>query len=1377
MKERVLAKIRTSATPPQATQANSPLLHQSSLTSQLSESVGSNSNISTELGGIQPKTIRRSLNWQNITVEAPSRGNGMSLPGGIQRQQEELSAVSGARVSADSVQKSPLESSNSTISTDLSAQKPLIARAPFNGRNIPVEAPSRGNGMSLPGGIQRQQEELPAVSGARVSADSVQKSPLESSNSTISTDLSAQKPLIARAPFNGRNIPVEAPPRSSASSTYPGGIQRLETSGVKEPEESTETLQMQPQGAIQAKSSEAQPQEKEEQNQELVQTKLTVGAPGDKYEQEADSMAAKVMTMPDSAIKPPIQRQTGEETEAVQMQPLVNSITPLLQRSSEEEEEAQMKSEVQRASDGSSVASGNVENQLAASKGGGSALPDNVRSFMEPRFGADFSNIKVHTDSNAVQMNKELGAQAFAHGSDIYYGAGKSPGNNELTAHELTHTIQQGAAVRMNKEVRRQPQQEEEQETIQAKEISISRQENSKQVSLSNKENSFQASGAETETLAAKALSGYNTNHYLNKELRQKPQEEEEETTQEEPIQAKQLTTPPFNNKDTIQAKEISISGQENSKQVSLSNKESSFQASEAETETVAAKALSGYNTNHYLNKELRQKPQEEEQETTQEEPIQAKQLTNTPPFNNKNTIQRQSLAVTSVSPRIQGDFLGIGNPIDKIKGAIAGFAKQLPGYPLLTLILGKDPVSDAPVQRNATNLIRGMLSLVPNGDKIFNNLQQSGSLQKAFGWFNGEVAKLNLTWNAIKGLFGKALSSLGIKDALNPMGAFEKVKNVFVEPIGRIKNFAVSAGTKVMEFAFEGFLNTAGGAGAKVMGILRKAGGAFTSILKNPVAFCGNLVGAVRGGCQKFSGNVATHLKNGLTGWLFGALAGSGLTVPAQFDTKGIVSMVLQVLGATYSRLRGKLTSKIGQQKVGRLEKTFDFLRTIVTGGLGTAWQKISEFAGNLQEMVIGGIKEWVMHSVITAAITKLISMFNPAGAIIQAVMAIYNTVMFFIERGSQIAALAQAVFSSIGNIAAGNVAGAANYVEQTMGRSLPVMISFLARLIGLGGVSEHIKNVIKKIQTPIENAMNKLAKFIVEKGKSLLGKGDKRDREAGGEQSPQTDKRTLREKELDLNAAVKKVQKIAQKPDITPEAVQSQLPNLQKQYRLTKLELVKSQDNKYLIHGQVNPSVTLPLPSLNSGDTAVNTKLVSLGFFRSSPNDVSKITTNLKTTNGGDAIASYITSGKFDACQGYSDLLSQIKDKGMLPSVFMAMREAERLMNAGHKNIVFEEKSDSPYYDMDVAVVDPSGSYSMVYQLKYIDNNGSLSKNATKAAKQLENAPATDKWVVIEVKNGTWADFQSEGRETGINTTFKSQYPSVKLRVKFSDGTEKEF
>jgi len=51
-----------------------------------------------------------------------------------------------------------------------------------------------------------------------------------------------------------------------------------------------------------------------------------------------------------------------------------------------------------------------------------------VRGFMEPRFGADFSGVRVHTGGEAVQMNQELGAQAFTHGSEFILGRGKSQG-------------------------------------------------------------------------------------------------------------------------------------------------------------------------------------------------------------------------------------------------------------------------------------------------------------------------------------------------------------------------------------------------------------------------------------------------------------------------------------------------------------------------------------------------------------------------------------------------------------------------------------------------------------------------------------------------------------------------------------------------------------------------------------------------------------------------------------------------------------------------------------------------------------------------------------------------------------------------------------
>ncbi|MFW5766637.1 MAG: eCIS core domain-containing protein, partial [Coleofasciculus sp.] len=100
-----------------------------------------------------------------------------------------------------------------------------------------------------------------------------------------------------------------------------------------------------------------------------------------------------------------------------------------------------------------------------------------VRGFMEPRFGADFSGVRVHTGGEAVQMNQELGAQAFTHGSDVYFGAGKEPGNNELTAHELTHVVQQnGKAVQsqpvFSKQGKESHPEEGEQEQLQAKELS-----------------------------------------------------------------------------------------------------------------------------------------------------------------------------------------------------------------------------------------------------------------------------------------------------------------------------------------------------------------------------------------------------------------------------------------------------------------------------------------------------------------------------------------------------------------------------------------------------------------------------------------------------------------------------------------------------------------------------------------------------------------------------------------------------------------------------------------------------------------------------------------------------------------------------------------
>ncbi|NJL41632.1 MAG: DUF4157 domain-containing protein [Leptolyngbyaceae cyanobacterium SM1_4_3] len=182
-----------------------------------------------------------------------------------------------------------------------------------------------------------------------------------------------------------------------------------------------------------------------------LQAKLAIGQPNDVYEQEADRVADQVMSMT-PPTPPNIQRQSEDEAADIQPKPLVETITPIAQRQEapEEEEPIQAKcvtceqeESVQRSTDGTEQVQPDLESRLNASKGGGSPLSDEVRSFMEPRFGADFSQVRVHTGSDAVQMNKDLNAQAFTHKQDIYYGAGKAPSKDALTSHELTHVVQQ----------------------------------------------------------------------------------------------------------------------------------------------------------------------------------------------------------------------------------------------------------------------------------------------------------------------------------------------------------------------------------------------------------------------------------------------------------------------------------------------------------------------------------------------------------------------------------------------------------------------------------------------------------------------------------------------------------------------------------------------------------------------------------------------------------------------------------------------------------------------------------------------------------------------------------------------------------------------
>ncbi|PSR52324.1 hypothetical protein AHMF7605_01700 [Adhaeribacter arboris] len=226
-----------------------------------------------------------------------------------------------------------------------------------------------------------------------------------------------------------------------------------------------------------------------------VQAKLKVSSPDDPQEKEADAVTAQVMRMPEPVVSASVEEKKEEklarrEEKEVQRNPEEPTVVPIQAKEEAEPKlAAKLSATVQRlarkaaeqqdilgskanadytvnrktssyypaeiephSGRGSPNNVDKFEQTLAASKGGGSALPNSTRQFMENRFGADFSGVRIHTGSTAENLSSSIQAQAFAHGNDIYFNQGKfspdSASGCTLLAHELTHTIQQNSSYK-----------------------------------------------------------------------------------------------------------------------------------------------------------------------------------------------------------------------------------------------------------------------------------------------------------------------------------------------------------------------------------------------------------------------------------------------------------------------------------------------------------------------------------------------------------------------------------------------------------------------------------------------------------------------------------------------------------------------------------------------------------------------------------------------------------------------------------------------------------------------------------------------------------------------------------------------------------------
>ena len=209
----------------------------------------------------------------------------------------------------------------------------------------------------------------------------------------------------------------------------------------------------------------------------IIQPKLTIGPVDDPYEREADAMADKVMRMSDPSLVNPtpapviIQKKCAacEEEEKLQRKEENEEDMQLLQRKPIADIPLQRKCEaceqdeenISRKESATHSVPGITPSVHQSLQSAGHSLDPGTRSFMESRFGYDFSKVQIHNDSLAHQSSRDIQALAYTHGQHIVFGPGQYQPNTysgkQLLAHELTHVIQQNGTNPGIRRIMRQP--------------------------------------------------------------------------------------------------------------------------------------------------------------------------------------------------------------------------------------------------------------------------------------------------------------------------------------------------------------------------------------------------------------------------------------------------------------------------------------------------------------------------------------------------------------------------------------------------------------------------------------------------------------------------------------------------------------------------------------------------------------------------------------------------------------------------------------------------------------------------------------------------------------------------------------------------------
>ncbi len=428
----------------------------------------------------------------------------------------------------------------------------------------------------------------------------------------------------------------------------------------------------------------------------------------------------------------------------------------------------------------------------------------------------------------------------------------------------------------------------------------------------------------------------------------------------------------------------------------------------------------------------------------------------------------------------------------------LATWARTVRGYYLVTVIIGKDPFTDVIIPRNTENVIHGFMSLMEGGEEQFNQMKESGAIDRTTQRVNAAVERLNMTPASIVQLFIDLWHSFSLNDLIHPIDAFQRIIHRFGEPIGRLIAFVI----EIIKIVIDVIMQIMNFPTDLIRNIIAKAMLAIDMIKRDPIGFLKNLLKAIKQGFMQFFNNIVSHLIFGLTGWLMSELKDAGVPELTDTSLRGVITWVLAVLDLSMETIWRKLAEhpRIGPQRVARirsmintLEGIWTFIRDVQERGVAAIWDKIKEQLNNLWDTVLTSVKNWVMEQIVNRVTARLLSMLDPTGimAVINSAIALYNAIQSFIKYLREMLQVVNSFVEGVVEIASGNTQRAADFLEGALHRAMPIVIGFLANQVGLSGIGHRIGELIVSARALVDEAITWLVNKAVELGGQLLEMG----------------------------------------------------------------------------------------------------------------------------------------------------------------------------------------------------------------------------------------------------------------------------------------------